>query len=1068
MEGHAHGHGHGHGHGVPMHVCGGPDHHRGEYTAQQRADLDLVLDFNRRMAELIDKGRDVSAVESLLDPDPLRYMWVDEGAGRIAELMAAAHRVLDQAPRADGHQRAGTTTVSGSVNAARPGVAASPDGTTLVAWVEWLPGRGDVVRAALRRADAEQRDPDTVSGEVTDVFRPTPVITADGVPWVLYGRRVAGGVSVWGTRWSTASGWGEPEPVSDTEHPSFNQEAVAHRDGSLEVCWQGREGSRFSIFSRRYADGAWGPTEPVSVGVEANVWDPTLAAFDDGGTAYGWSEYVEGSYRVVVRRRTPDGVLGEPQELTSGSDYALHPNLAVTRDQRLWCAFDLITVAGHGGSGPTKLRPAAEVGADPSVVEGVRPGGESVPPELLPEVCASIRVVAVTETGVLEAPGVLADRLDVVPSGLPKLVATDDGGLVVAYRAHRRLPLMTYYWEAATQVLAEGGWLPPTTFSGTDGTLEEVGLAAVGTGAVVAVQTDARLQVALEWTEGFGGRECPYLQEHHGSVVWHGVHGVGSVVLGQVSSAGPAVSSAFTGARTSRVSTTDRPRVRRWAEPEQERPERYRLRAGDRELTLYWGDLHRHSLVSRCTSGDEPSLEDFYRYAWDVCEYDFWAVTDHSENSSEHQWWSIQKIADLFHVDQRFVPLYGFEWTSADRGHQNVIYGDVARGAPIFSAFAEGTTDPAGLWDQLERHPAYPAITIPHHPGSAMVYTEWDFHHPDYSRLVEIFQACRGNYEALGAFRQYSDATKEGTFALDALLRGHRFGFIASSDHGHGASYVGAYAESLDRGAVFDALTSRRTFAATTRDVLLDVRLGDHLLGEEVTLDGPRTFEVHAEGYTEVARVDLLRDGEVVHTTGPAHAVGEGQVAVALRVEWGGADETTRWDGRLSVAGGAAIVQTPFWSPDITSVGPTEVGWVNTTYSFGEPYGSQRGGVELTVVGPPEAAVSLQVGDASYDVTIAELRRQPVHPVPVPRGHLRLQPGIGGLTGLGTRALDLRWTDPSPPPDRTAFYYARIFLVDGEMAWSSPIWVSPTSQQPSYGATGPAAVASAPNHSEPL
>ena len=1040
-QGHTQGHTHGHTHGhLGHHVCGGPDHHRGDYTPQQRADLDLVLAFNRRMSDLINLGHDVTAVESFLDPDPLRYMWVDEGKGRIAEVIEAAHLVLDQAPRPDGHGREPTTPVPGSVNAARPSIAAR-DGVRLVAWVEWLPARGDVVRAVLDTGDGEE--PVAIPGEVTDVHRPTAVITSEGVPWVLYGRRTADGVAVWGTRWSPDKGWGAPEPVSDTEHPSFNQEAVAHADGTLEVCWQGRQGDRFAIFSRRWtAGGGWQSTSTVSLGVEANVWDPTVTAFADGGTAYGWSEYVDGSYRVVVRRRSADGVWGEPQQLTSGRDYALHPHLAVTGDQQLWCAFDLITVSGHGGSGPTKLRPAAEVGADPAVVEGMRPGGESVPPELLPDVQASVRVVAVTDDGVLEAPGELAERLDVVPSGLPKLVATDDGGLVVAYRVHRRLPLMTYYWEVATQVLAPGGWLPPTTYSGSDGTLEEVSIAAVPGGVVVAAQTDARLQVALEWTEGFGGRECPYLHEHHGSVVWHGVHGVGSIVVGRTASAGPAVSSAFMGARTTRVHAGDRTEARRWSDARAAHPRRYSMSSGGRDLKVYWGDLHRHSLVSRCTSGDEPSLEDFYRYAWDVCEYDFWAVTDHSENSSDHQWWSIQKIADLFHIDQRFVPLYGFEWTSADTGHQNVIYGDVARGAPIFSAFAEGTTDPAGLWERMAQHPEFPAITIPHHPGSAMVYNDWDYHHPEYSRLVEIFQACRGNYEALGAYRQYSDATKEGTFTLDGLRRGHRFGFIASSDHGHGASYVGAYAPSLDRASIFDALHSRRTFAATTRDVLLDVRLGDTLLGEEVTHDGPRTFTVHAEGYAEVARVDLLRDGDVVHLVEPMRAGREGDLSVPLRVEWGGADETATWDGRLIVHGGE-VVQTPFWSPDVTHASTSEVAWASTTYSFGEPYGSQRGGVELTVVGPTDALVSVRVGDAALDVSLAELARSPVQEVPVPRGHLRLQPGIGGLTGLGTSSVDLTWTDPEPPGDRTAFYYARVFLVDGEMAWSSPIWVTP-------------------------
>src|SRR5207237_937618 len=200
--------------------------------------------------------------------------------------------------------------------------------------------------------------------------------------------------------------------------------------------------------------------------------------------------------------------------------------------------------------------------------DGMREAGASVPPELLPEVSAAVRVVCVdADDGLVEAPGELARGLNVVPSALPRLQATADGGLVVGYRVHRQLPLMTYYWEAAAQVLGPDGWRPPITFGGTDATLEEGSLAAAG------------------------------------------------------------------------------PRV---------------------------------LLVSRCTSGDEPSLEDFYRYAWDVNEYDFWAVTDHAENSTAYQWWSIQKIADLLHVPGRFVPLYGFEWTSAEHGHQNVIYGDVA------------------------------------------------------------------------------------------------------------------------------------------------------------------------------------------------------------------------------------------------------------------------------------------------------------------------------------------------------------------------------------------------------
>ena len=167
-------------------------------------------------------------------------------------------------------------------------------------------------------------------------------------------------------------------------------------------------------------------------------------------------------------------------------------------------------------------------------------------------------------------------------------------------------------------------------------------------------------------------------------------------------------------------------------------------------------------------------------------------------------------------------------------GHQNVIYGDVARGAPIFSAFADGCTTPDGLWRGLAEHPEFPAITIPHHPGSAMVHNDWDYHDPRYSRLVEVFQACRGNYESQACFRQYSDGTATGTFMIDGLLRGHRFGLIASSDHGHGASYVAVLAQLADPPATSSTgCASRRTCAATTRDVLVDLRLGPHLMGSQ-------------------------------------------------------------------------------------------------------------------------------------------------------------------------------------------------------------------------------------------
>jgi hypothetical protein len=327
-----------------------------------------------------------------------------------------------------------------------------------------------------------------------------------------------------------------------------------------------------------------------------------------------------------------------------------------------------------------------------------------------------------------------------------------------------------------------------------------------------------------------------------------------------------------------------------------------------------------------------------------------------------------------------------------------------------------------------------------------MVHNDWNYHDPHYSRLVEVFQACRGNYESQSCFRQYSDGTATGTFMLDGLLRGHRFGLIASSDHGHGASYVAVLARSLSRSDVFDGLWSRRTCASTTRGVVADLRLGPHLMGAEVDWSGPRPLRVHALGYTELARVDILRDGEVVNTVRGGPKLSPGELRVDLRVEWGRAETTTRWDGTLSVDGGR-LVLPEYVGPEVVAMDSGAVAWEHVTHSFGEPYGAQRGGVEVSVCGPGDAQVRVECAGRTVRIGLAELADRLARGSFVPDpgterrlpGELALQPGVGALVGLGASRLEVTFDDKASP--EPAFYYARVFQVDGEMAWSSPIWV---------------------------
>ena len=92
--------------------------------------------------------------------------------------------------------------------------------------------------------------------------------------------------------------------------------------------------------------------------------------------------------------------------------------------------------------------------------------------------------------------------------------------------------------------------------------------------------------------------------------------------------------------------------------------------------------------------------------------------------------------------------------------------------------------------------------------------------------------------------------------------------------------------------------------------------------------------------------------------------------------------------------------------------------------------------------GPGEAQLTIECAGRTVRIGLAELASRLAEGPFVPDGNgpgeLALQPCVGALLGLGMRELDVDFTDFR---DDAAFYYARVFQVDGEMAWSSPIWV---------------------------
>jgi hypothetical protein len=299
----------------------------------------------------------------------------------------------------------------------------------------------------------------------------------------------------------------------------------------------------------------------------------------------------------------------------------------------------------------------------------------------------------------------------------------------------------------------------------------------------------------------------------------------------------------------------------------------YKVEAGAKTYRIYRGDLHRHTDISVDGLGD-GSLMDLHRYALDAAALDFVLIADHNMgNDKEYPWWRTQQANDLYTVPGAFLSMYGYERSVLyPNGHRNVIWterGHRTLPAPTRAFPAWMQADTARLYDYLR---ATKGICTAHSSATDQG-TTWEELDGTLEPVVEIFQGFHTSYEAPDAPHAESDKTdrvhgpfRPDGFVSEALGRGHRLGFQASSDHvSTHVSYACVLAEELSRTGLVEAIRQRHTYAATD-NIVLDVRMGRlGIMGDEVRTTAPR-LDVVVLGTGPIERVDVIRDGEVVHT----------------------------------------------------------------------------------------------------------------------------------------------------------------------------------------------------------
>ena len=136
--------------------------------------------------------------------------------------------------------------------------------------------------------------------------------------------------------------------------------------------------------------------------------------------------------------------------------------------------------------------------------------------------------------------------------------------------------------------------------------------------------------------------------------------------------------------------------------------------------------------------------------------------------------------------------------------------------------------------------------------------------------MVEIYQGYRNSSEGKDVPRPVTEreAQRFGAgFVWNAWAKGLKLGVQSSSDHvSTHISYAAAYVAHVDRDAIMEALKARRTFAATD-NFIMDVRMGDHFMGEAFrAAGGPLPLKAYVRGTGPLKGVAIIKNNRIVYS----------------------------------------------------------------------------------------------------------------------------------------------------------------------------------------------------------
>ncbi|MHB1424824.1 MAG: CehA/McbA family metallohydrolase [Gemmataceae bacterium] len=720
-------------------------------------------------------------------------------------------------------------------------------GKHYLAWVSYRQEKDRVLLAEREGPDGVWSEPREAAGP-GDHYRVALASTHGDTLWIVWASQREHNWDLFARPYRDGK-LGKEIRLTDDAGPDIWHTMTTDQRGRAWLVWQGFRAGQADIFARCVDGDGWHETIRVST-AQANDWNPVVAADPKSDRVWvGWDTYENGDYGIRVRALSggPTPKLGAVLCPDNSPVFQAHPSLACDRAGRLWVAWDQ--------SGPQWGKDAGYQVRDNA---GTRLYHDR-----------RLRVACLTD-GKWQEPE--ADLLAALPSELrtfselPCLQGDTEGRMWLAFR-HR-----TCQYPRVDDWATRGRWdVFAAAFLGDRWSGAIALPSSAGRNDMrLSSQRDPKESVYFAYASDNRGWFPPgALTEKNLSVAVSRLHGAGRPAEVRLRDLSPPTAPPDGGGL--RGGKRIHPR-----EAEQvKRIRAYKVESGGRTYRIHRGDMHRHTDISSDGVGD-GTLMDLHRYALDAAALDFIVVTDHNMGGDkEYPWWRTQKANDLYTLPNTFISMYGYERSVPyPNGHRNVLWterGQRTLPLPRPGIAKQMAEDTPKLYDYLRRTGGICTL----HTSATDQGTNWAEHDDALEPVVELFQGYDSSYEAPGAPRTIDDKSvrihgryRPAGFVSLALDKGYRLGFQSSSDHvSTHISYACILAEEFSRKGLIEALKKRHSYAATD-NIVLDVRMGANIMGDEVRTNKP-SLDVVVLGTNALESVDVLRDGEVVHTFRP-------------------------------------------------------------------------------------------------------------------------------------------------------------------------------------------------------